>query len=123
MANFGARLKELRLSTGKTQGELGEILGISASTVGMYEQGRREPDRDTLLKMSEYFTVSVDYLIGSTKSYDLEDILNNIKNQPTILYNGKPLSIDSAELVEAMDLAARIVIEKNKGKKDEGNSY
>ena len=37
-------LKELRAQKGYTQSELGKMLGVSASTIGMYEQGRREPD-------------------------------------------------------------------------------
>lgn len=39
MAEFKDRLKELRLNTHMTQKDLGQALGISSSTVGMYEQG------------------------------------------------------------------------------------
>ena len=41
---FGQRLKELRKKNGLTQAALGERIGVSASAVGMYEQGHREPD-------------------------------------------------------------------------------
>lgn len=58
------RLKELRISRGITQEELAKHLNISNSAVGMYEQGRREPNQDMLKKMAEFFNVSVDYLIG-----------------------------------------------------------
>lgn len=61
-------LKELRAQKGYTQSELGKMLGVSASTIGMYEQGRREPDKKMLRKISRLFTVSIDYLLGNTPS-------------------------------------------------------
>ena len=48
-------LKKLRKSKGLTQAELGKILGVSPSTIGMYEQGRRTPDKDALIAISNYF--------------------------------------------------------------------
>ena len=63
---LGKRLRALRKARGLTQQELGELLGVSASAVGMYEQGRREPDLATLVKLADIFGVSVDHLIGRT---------------------------------------------------------
>lgn len=47
-----------------TQADLAKLLGIAASTIGMYEQGRRNPDTKTLTLLAEFFDVSVDYLLG-----------------------------------------------------------
>ena len=44
--------------------ELGQIFGVAESTISLYETGKREPDQAMLLKMAEYFNVSVDYLLG-----------------------------------------------------------
>lgn len=63
---FGKKLKELRLEKSINQSELGEIIGISPSTVGMYERDQRFPDKDTLGKIADYFDVSVDYLLCRT---------------------------------------------------------
>lgn len=57
-------LRRLREDKGITQAELGKILSISPSTIGMYEQGRRSPDYDTLNKIADYFGVSTDKLLG-----------------------------------------------------------
>jgi transcriptional regulator with XRE-family HTH domain len=57
-------LRELRQQKHLTQKELSKILQISASTIGMYEQGRREPDHDTLTKIADFFGVPTDYLLG-----------------------------------------------------------
>ncbi len=58
--------KSLREKQHMTQEQLGNILGVSKYTVASYENGHREPPFDILLKLSAYFQVSVDYLIGRT---------------------------------------------------------
>lgn len=63
---LGNKIKQLRSERGITQGELAKVLGVSASTIGMYEQNRREPDIATLNKLSKYFHVSIDYLLDKT---------------------------------------------------------
>lgn len=50
--------------TGVTQQELADGIGITAPAVNHYVNGRREPDIATLIKLADYFGVSVDYLIG-----------------------------------------------------------
>ena len=60
---FGKKLRLLRKKFGMTQTNLAKKLGISPSTVGMYEQGRRQPDSVMLKKIADMFNVSVDYLI------------------------------------------------------------
>lgn len=61
---IGDIIKELRLSSKYTQEDLAQKLKISKSTIGMYEQNRRSPDLDTLVKISKIFSVSTDYLLG-----------------------------------------------------------
>lgn len=68
---FGNRLKELRLEAGLTQAQLADKLNISSSTIGMYEQGRREPDNDTLTKLCAELNTSVDYLLGIKNTLNL----------------------------------------------------
>ena len=59
-------LRELRTQKGLTQAELSKALQVSASSIGMYEQGRREPDNETLGRIANFFHVSTDYLLGRT---------------------------------------------------------
>lgn len=58
------RIRELRKQNSITMRQLGQHLGLAESTISQYETGKREPDLKTLLKISEYFGVSVDYLLG-----------------------------------------------------------
>lgn len=60
---LGTRIAALRRNVGLSQAQLASRLGISASAMGMYEQGRREPSADTLLALSRELQVSVDYLL------------------------------------------------------------
>ena len=58
-----ARIAALRRGNGWSQSDLAQKLQISSSAVGMYEQGRREPSADTIVKLSQIFSVSTDYLL------------------------------------------------------------
>lgn len=62
------RIGELRIKKGLSQSQLAEMLHVSASTIGMYEQGRRTPSIDMLVELSKAFDVSLDYLITGTDS-------------------------------------------------------
>lgn len=65
---FGERLKILRQEKEITQSQLGELLGVSARMVSFYEKDKHIPrDSETLIKIAEYFNVSLDYLFGITK--------------------------------------------------------
>ena len=66
MGDFQNIFKRLRNSCGLTQAEMAEKLGISRSTIGMYETGAREPDFETLEKIADFFNVDIDYLLGRT---------------------------------------------------------
>lgn len=63
--DIGNKIKNLRNKRNLTQKQLATKLNISASTIGMYEQNRREPDNKTLVKLSQFFYVSTDYLLNN----------------------------------------------------------
>ena len=60
-------LRTLRRQAGLTMKQLGANLGMAESTVSLYENGKRSPDIQTLVRFADYFTVSVDYLLGRTE--------------------------------------------------------
>jgi len=61
---IGKRLKELRLTNGLTQDDLGKILNVSKSTICFYEKEVRIPSLQNLIDISDYFEVTIDYLLG-----------------------------------------------------------
>lgn len=64
MSRFPMVLAELRGRNGLTQAQLGESVGLSRSTISMYELGQRIPDLPTLEKLADFFNVDIDTLAG-----------------------------------------------------------
>ena len=56
-------LREIRKKKGYNQLKVAMDLNISREAISLYETGRRSPDVDMLVRFSEYFDVSIDYLI------------------------------------------------------------
>ena len=65
---FGKRLKELRKEHGYTIEQFADMVGISKSTLGYYENDKRMPDIEILARISNVLNVSADYLIGRTNT-------------------------------------------------------
>ena len=89
MATFAQRLRELRNKKEITQTELGNIIGVSKSSVNMYERGAREPGFETLEAIADYFNVDMDYLMGrsedkASSSYEPIDKQNPEISDPDI---------------------------------------
>ena len=57
-------LKDIRVSHGLTQTEVGEVIGIGKTTYATWEQCRSMPDVDTLYRLAKYYGVSMDTMYG-----------------------------------------------------------
>ena len=75
---MGARIAALRREAGMSQAQLAQVLQVSPSAVGMYEQGRREPSADTLVELARIFQVSVDYILTGTPAPREEQVLEQM---------------------------------------------
>ncbi|MDO4295614.1 MAG: helix-turn-helix transcriptional regulator [bacterium] len=60
------RLKELRLAVSASQADIARILNISRVAYSFYENGKRQPNLESLSLLATYYNVSVDYLMGRT---------------------------------------------------------
>lgn len=74
------RLKELRKRENITQMQFAKIFDISSGTIAMWETGKRQPDHKTLLKIANYFNVSVDYLLGKETKKDIPLNISEMSN-------------------------------------------
>ena len=72
------RLKELRNKQHISQAKLAEYLGITQQAYANYERGARQPDLETLVKLSEYFNVSTDYLLGKEEKSSADKELQGV---------------------------------------------
>ena len=74
------RIKFLREESNMTQQELANKLDGAKSTVAMYENETRKPSMEVLLRLSEIFNCSIDYLLGKTDirnpGKQIDDVLN-----------------------------------------------
>lgn len=57
-------LKALRTQRGISQRDLAEVIMVSQQSINKYENHNVEPDIQTLIKIADYFNVSLDYLVG-----------------------------------------------------------
>lgn len=126
MGDFSVKLKKLRQSRGYTQAEVARMLGISASAVGMYEQGRREPDMDLIGKICEVYNVTPNFLVGETSDApaEINDVINSMREQlrqsDGLMFNGVPVSAEDTEKIfDAMQLAAQLIMVQRVQKEQE----
>ena len=61
---FAERLHDLRVERGLNQSALAEALGTTQRRISYWETGKVEPDLISLCKLAEFFSVSLDYLVG-----------------------------------------------------------
>lgn len=72
---FGQSVTALRKKAGMTRADLAAKLGISAVTVGAYENGGREPSFEKMLAIADLFNVSLDELFGRDDEVLKQDLL------------------------------------------------
>lgn len=77
MASFKEMLKYLRVRDNLSQAELADKLGVSKSTISMYEVGKREPDFETLEAIADFFNVDMNFLLGKDGSENDHYYLND----------------------------------------------
>lgn len=112
MTDFGARLKRLRKEHDVTQAMLAEYIGVVPSAIGKYEcVPDSYPSVEALVKISEYFNVSIDYLLKGSEP--VPSIRNNISgpmsnssfvqaNNGGVVYNGEAGYAFSPEALELL---------------------
>jgi transcriptional regulator with XRE-family HTH domain len=60
------KIREYRKKKGITMKELGKAVGVSESTISLYETGKHEPDLLTIGRIADFLGVTVDDLLGRT---------------------------------------------------------
>lgn len=95
-------LKALRLSNNLTQEKLSNILNIGRTTYTQYETGVSEPDISMLIKIADYFNVTVDYILDkevkSNTGIIKIPVLKYLNTDKTLLSLGH--TIDYEEIIK-----------------------
>ena len=78
------KLKELRQIKSVSQKDLAEYLGVARSSYNMYESGARSMNPDVLAKLSDYFGVSIDTILGREEIAELPTI-RSVEIKPELI--------------------------------------
>ncbi len=84
------RFRELRLERGLRQIDVAKQLGISAQSLGYYENWVNKPDPETLVRLADFFEVSIDYLLCR------EDEYGTISTADTVRYSAAEMQLIEA---------------------------
>lgn len=106
---LGQRIASQRRKLGLNQTELAQRLCISPSTIGMYEQGRREPSNAILVALSKELHVSIDYLLTGHNWTSQDASANTLlicPNSKVALHGNKYtiLSVSDEDLISTLSL-------------------
>lgn len=86
MSTLAVNLKALRKNAKLTQKQLTNLLSLNKTTIANIESKEMEPSIDTLLKLSHFFNVSIDFLVGNIDNTESKNIKESLK-EDTQFYN------------------------------------
>lgn len=72
------RLKEMRTECNLTQADVANAIGTSQRNIGRWESGINEPTSSSLIKLADFFRVSVDYLLGREDDFGNISVNNSM---------------------------------------------
>lgn len=112
MKNTGKNIKFLRTEKGYNQKELGELLGVSQTSIAHYEAGTREPNIETLKLLSGIFNQTIDAIIGNTtllqdnskEVKEISEINSDLIDALLIKDDNKVISLFQNNIIGVFDL-------------------
>ena len=105
------RIKLLREELNLTQQELADKLDSAKSTIAMYENESRKPSYEVLIKLSEIFGCSIDYIIGISNDRNSDKLDSNLLKIGLDMKNYNPPTEEQKKQIEDF---ARFVLKDNK---------
>jgi transcriptional regulator with XRE-family HTH domain len=105
------RIKEIRKAKNVSAKQIAKYANVAESTMSLYENGKREPDYETLIRIADYLSVSLDRLFGRTGyEFELSDleaaVLSKYRNTPEMQKSVETLlNVDADDFVNAYTAA------------------
>ena len=100
------RLKELRLENGLLQKDVAKNIGVSPQSYGYYENEVNQPDPATLIKLANFFKVSIDYLLcrtddfGTPTAAPMHDVVGYSEEEKKLVEDYRALNFSGRKLVK-----------------------
>ncbi len=76
MSSLSERLKQLKIKRNLLQKDIAQNNNIILRTYQRYERGEKEPSLSTLIKLADYFNVSIDYLASRTNNQKIDSYID-----------------------------------------------
>ncbi len=111
---FGKNIKLLRKRKGRTQDEVAVMLHMKRSTLSGYENGVAQPSIENLIRISDYFNISIDTLVRMDLSKLSENNLNEIEKGYDVYVKGSRLRVLATTVDSNNDENIELVPEKAK---------
>ena len=108
------RIKELRQAKNMKQSELSEVLSVAQNTLSYWENGKNEPDQKSLFALSDFFEVSIDYILCRTDDPFASSVQNTDDTVKFALFGDVEIDDDVMDEVKTY---ARFVAERKKKQK------
>lgn len=99
------RLKQLREEKGLLQSDIAKIIGTTPQAVGLYEKGKRDMGTETLVLLSDFFNVSIDYFLGKS---DVRNSEEQIEKEFKFAYHKEMEGLTEEEISDALRFYKKI---------------
>ena len=126
MGDFPNIFRKIREQSGLTQQQMADKLGVSRSAIGMYENGEREPNFETLELIADTFNVDMNYLLGKKPTtevipdrYYLDD---DARDMAQFMYENPEYKVlfDASRKVKKEDIDfVKLMIDRTSNKGDD----
>lgn len=108
------RLKLLREEKGLFQSDIAKVLNVSVAAIGFYENEKRDMSPNTIIKLSEYFNVSTDYLLGKSDIRNPEKKDNDLLDLASMGFNADNYTPPTSTQKEQIKGLIEVVLKDNK---------
>lgn len=96
---FAARLKEIRLQTGKNQKDFAKTVQSTAATISAYENVTKNPSLEIVMNIAKKYNISIDWLCGLSSEKELKPQTNNLKDIASKILDILNIETDSGKFV------------------------
>ena len=115
--NIGEQINNLRKQHGLSQDDFANLFNVSRQTISNWENGKSYPDLEMIIKVSDYFKISIDELLKNDQLH-IDSIVETISEKNADMFAKESLEINrwAEDMTGSLQLKANILREKRKEK-------
>lgn len=102
---LGDKIKNLRKKFGLTQQELSMAIGVSRSTIGMVEKNLQGTGNETLMKLADFFGVTIDYLLSDDEQIENIEELKKERDYSLSIKDQENIDDEAKKIIEELSMS------------------